>query len=130
MPLAWHPGLAVGVPEIDAQHRKLLDLANDLEAALDEGRDATALAAIARRMQDYTRYHFAAEEKRMDFACYPDAAAHKAEHAVFIAQARALDPALDIPAASPRQVLAFLRDWLVTHISGTDKTLGAFLQGM
>lgn len=130
MPLTWHQGLAVGVPEMDGQHRKLLDLINDLEAALDAGRDPESLGDIARRMQDYARYHFATEEKRMAYACYPDTEAHRAEHASFIAQAQALDPSRDIPAASPRLVLEFLRNWLVTHISGTDKTLGAFLQGM
>ena len=129
MPLSWHQGLAVGVPEMDGQHKKLLDLINDLEAALDQG-EGSDLLGIARRMQDYARYHFATEEKRMAFACYPDADSHRAEHASFIAQAAALDPARDIPPGSPRQVLEFLRTWLVTHISGTDRTLGAFLQGM
>ena len=125
MPVAWSDGLSVGIAEIDGQHRKLLGLMNGLEAALGHGRDAAALDRIARQMADYARYHFAAEERRMDYALYPDAAAHKAEHAEFRAEAESL-----LAAGRPGPALDFLRGWLLTHIQGTDRKLGAFLQGM
>lgn len=130
MPVYWYDGLSVGNAEIDGQHKKLLDMINDLESALAKKQGYPELGDIARRMQDYARYHFSTEEKHMEFARYPEKAAHLAEHEVFIERAMGLSFTPDDTGNHPQKVLEFLRDWLITHIHGTDKLLGAFLQGM
>jgi hemerythrin-like metal-binding protein len=130
MPAVWHDSFSIGIPEIDGQHKKLLGLINDLESALLRKQGDAALRDIARRMQEYARFHFATEEKYMANARYPETGQHLDQHAVFCERATALSFSPDDPENHPLQVLTFLSDWLVTHIHGTDKKLGAYLQGM
>ena len=130
MPVVWRDSFCIGIPEIDGQHRKLLGLINDLEAALLHKQGDAALGDIARRMREYARFHFATEEKYMAGANYPETEQHLAQHAVFTERAAALDGTPGDPENHPLQVLTFLSDWLLVHIHGTDKKMGAYLQGM
>ncbi len=130
MPAVWRDSFAIGIPEIDGQHKKLLGLINDLEAVLLQKQGDAAFADIARRMQDYARFHFVTEEKYMESAGYPETEEHLAQHAVFTVRAAALRFSPDDPENHPLKLLAFLSDWLLVHIHGTDKKMGAFLSGM
>ncbi len=61
---------------------------------------------------------------------YPETNLHKAAHDDFIIKAAVTDKALSTnERADHSDVFRFLADWLNAHIMGTDRKLGAFLNG-
>ena len=132
MPLMeWNDKLSVGIGTIDTDHQKLVSMANELFEAMRNAKGKEALGRILDGLVGYTKTHFAREESYMGKHLYPAATGHKAEHAAFV------KTVLDVQAkyhagetaVLSMQVLNFLRDWLVKHIQGSDRALGAFLQG-
>jgi hemerythrin len=125
---AWQKGLNVGVPEIDAQHRRLFQLAANLQSAMLARKPRSLLDPVLSNLIVYTSGHFANEEELMLRHSYPDYAAHKAEHDRLVAKALALQHDADIGNDRPGlEVLDLLKEWLERHVRGADKTMGAFL---
>jgi hemerythrin len=61
----------VGIPEIDKEHRQLLDRYNALVQALDEGEDVTAFGLSFYSLVLLARKHFRNEEWMMQDLGYP-----------------------------------------------------------
>lgn len=77
----WRPEFELGVPEVDAQHRRLVELLNGA-FALTGARNGTAerVAAAVEDLLKHTLDHFADEERLMASAGYPDLEDHKGAH--------------------------------------------------
>lgn len=129
-PITWHPGLHIGIPEIDEQHEKLTGMINELCLAYAEGRDKAVLSEIIIGVSDYAGYHFDAEEKRMREAADPEIEAHLAQHREFLGRSIGfLLSFVDGREELTVEVLDYLTGWWVAHITGTDKNLGRYLAG-
>src|SRR5271154_72788 len=76
----WKEEYSVDHAEIDTQHKRLFQLAGDLHSAMTEGKGKAALSTTLNSLIEYTKHHFACEEKLMQKHHYPDYAAHKAFH--------------------------------------------------
>ncbi len=127
--ISWSDSYSVNVPKIDAQHKKLFVLINDLHEAMSQGKGKDALGAILDGLLDYTRVHFADEEKMLAKVNYPDLPAQKAEHAAFILKISELQTDFRAgKAAMTMPVMAFLKDWLVNHILKNDKKYAPFMK--
>jgi hemerythrin len=125
----WDPRYSVEIAELDRQHQKLFALLNELYDALQDGQGPEIAGKVLERVMDYTVYHFAQEEMMFDQHGYPDADAHRAEHAKLTAQAKELAQRLRSREAEvPVATLKFLCDWLSKHILGSDKKYAPFLQ--
>lgn len=127
--IEWTENLSVGVTLINDQHKQLIDIINDLHSAMKSGQSKNVLDDILKRLLEYTKYHFSAEEKLMDQYSYPAAMAHKKKHTdltedvvKMIKKNEAGGPAQSV------MVLSFLKDWLSDHILQTDKAFGTYLQ--
>lgn len=129
MPLiSWNESLSVGVAEIDQQHQKLIAIINDLNDAMRQGKSKDVMSKIISGLISYTQTHFGTEENYFAKFQYPDTAAHKAEHAKFVAKAVDFRSGFDSGKIGLSvEVLNFLSDWLTNHIKGTDKKYGPFL---
>jgi len=126
--VTWDESYAVGVGEIDEQHKRLFELANELEEACANQCSFGDIMRAVEEFTEYTRIHFATEEKFMAALQYEEQEEHVEEHMVcsmcavdFFGQAIEGDPEL------PRQFLAYVMDWLKVHIKGRDKGLGNFI---
>lgn len=115
---------------MDAQHRKLVDLLNQLETAMQKGKGREVVGQVLGELIRYTQTHFLSEESLMAAHRFPDLAAHKIEHAKLTQRVVKFKTdfdggkvALTIP------VLSFLEDWLVNHIQGHDKVYGKVIAG-
>jgi len=84
--IEWSNEISVGIEEIDAQHRVLVDLLNEIHEAIQQGRTLEVTKGIVDRLDEYTRVHFAVEESLMRILHYPDYERHKEEHEKLIAQ--------------------------------------------
>ena len=130
MPLFhWKRSYEIGVNEIDMQHRQLVGMINELFEAMKEGQGPTVVDEILDQLVDYVQLHFSTEERYMQTHYYPDLEEHERQHldmtrhvVELIASHRA-GKGVKTP-----DLMNFLRDWLVDHISVEDKKFGAFLK--
>jgi hemerythrin len=129
MPLmTWTAALSVGHPEMDRQHKNLMDLVNDLHDRMLSGQANAALADVLDRLVQYTQSHFAAEERLLARAGYPGLASQRAEHQALTQQVvKFRDECRNGRVALSVHVSRFLKDWLQTHIVGEDKKYTAYV---
>lgn len=128
MPLIqWSNEYSVKVGEIDQQHQKLIVMINDLNDAMLQGKGKEVLSKIIDGLIAYTQAHFSKEELYFDKYKYPDAAAHKEEHAAFVKKVSEFRESFKKNSMNLTiNVMDFLSDWLKKHICGTDKKYSAF----
>ncbi len=129
MPLiSWNDTLSIGVEVVDGQHKKMIEMVNELHAAMKAREGYAVLNLIFMGLADYTKTHFSTEEDIMLSHEYPEYAAHKKEHEDLIAQVAELRKRADRKELNITiDLLHFLRDWVKNHIMNTDKKLGNFL---
>ena len=70
--IEWSNELSVGIEEIDAQHKVLVDLLNQTHGAIQQRHIAQVTNDIIDQLSEYTRVHFAVEESLMRILHYPD----------------------------------------------------------
>lgn len=120
--IQWSDALSVGIPQLDAQHKRLIDLVNSLHEAMARGAANQIVGEVLSDLISYTVTHFQTEEKSLRDTAYPAYAQHKAEHERLVKQVNDLKKRFDGGQASLSvQIQGLLRDWLVNHIRGTDK---------
>ncbi len=125
--LEWSDALSVGIEEIDAQHKVLIDLLNELHTAVLDHHGSAECRVVLDRLAEYTRVHFAVEESLMRIFAYPDYEAHRHEHEMLTAQVVELQKKLDSgKTAITFELLHFLRGWLAGHILQSDKHYGPY----
>jgi hemerythrin len=79
--IEWDEEMNVGIPEIDEEHRPIIQLINELNRSITEGKSP---AEIKRRLQlivDDAVRHFSQEEILFQEWQYPDSAGHARMHA-------------------------------------------------
>ncbi len=127
--MTWNERYSVGIARIDAEHRKLVDLINELYAAILAGREDSVTGKVLNGLAAYTLSHFATEEGLMKRYAYPGYAPHKVEHDKLVAQVKQLQQELSTGKTKVSQeVLTFLQRWLIGHMLGMDKKYSGFLQ--
>lgn len=123
MPLiTWGKELEIGVGIIDKQHHGWVDLLNELDVALVEGRGLEQVAVTLNELVEYTHAHFRTEEALMAKHGYEDLPMHRREHRVFTDQIEIFRDRIELgqPALS-LEVMQYMRGWLVEHITGSDR---------
>ncbi len=126
--LEWDDTLSVQVEEIDDDHRKLVALFNELEAAVARGDDPLYLEALLEELIAATEWHFRHEERLMLRHGYPEQEAHSKEHRELVNALRALHrERLQQGRPLAEADVEHLEHWLTGHILGSDMELGAWL---
>lgn len=126
--LPWSNMFAVGVQEIDNQHRKLVEILNRLGDAGGGANGAALQNQILDELTEYTVYHFSTEERLMAQHAYEGTAKHTEEHKKLVNAVKALHVRRANGETLPfDELMIFLRDWLTNHIMGSDKALGVGL---
>ena len=122
--LTWDSTLSVQIPEIDDDHRKLVELFNILSQSVEQGDAAEYINAVLDELICLTTWHFRHEERLMLKYAYSGIAEHKKEHAELIDSAKQLQQEGKLIST---ENIEFLEHWLTGHILGTDMELGSFL---
>jgi hemerythrin len=118
----WKETLSVGVAEFDTQHKRWLEIINELHEAMRVGKGKDILEQVFRELVQYTRVHFSAEEKYLTSTKYPAFTQHKALHDQLTAKILDFQKQLQAgKVALTLQVMNTLKDWLVNHIMEEDK---------
>jgi len=126
--MTWKDAYSVGIASIDQQHKKLIDLINVLDGALQQGKSKEILDSLLADLVSYCATRFATEEKLMRENNYPDFQSHREKHRKMTAKVLALQKDVKQGKAMvSMEVMKFLQQWLDKHILGTDKKYSTFL---
>lgn len=117
----WGPQYSVGVPKMDQQHMRLVDLINELYSALKSGKARNAQASILDGLISYTREHFAKEEALLRLHKFEGLAEQEKMHRGFEAKVAGYQRKILAGESLGVDAMNFLKDWLVNHIQKTDK---------
>jgi hemerythrin len=131
MAIEWKPDLAVGVKEIDDQHKELFSKIASLFDACNVGKGKEQIDSTIEYLQEYVVLHFNSEEKLQKQYNYPEYINHKAQHDQFIKDFLALKETIEKDGISGFLIIKLnktLVDWLINHIRKTDKVFGTFLK--
>jgi len=125
--IKWAYGMSVNVKEFDAHHKKLVEMLNNLYAAMNAQHGNDVIGKILNELIDYTQYHFAAEEKLFDTYDYPGKQKQKQAHDNFAQKLLEFQEKFNTGNAVVDVLLMnFLKSWLTTHIMGDDKEYSLF----
>jgi hemerythrin-like metal-binding protein len=125
----WSTANSVYLPEIDAEHRALYRLGNELHKALPAGADAARLQPILANLLESAEQHFRHEERLMQAIHYTAFAWHKGQHDAMRKKARAMARRVTAgDLAATGELLTFLSEWLRGHIGVADRMMGARLR--
>jgi len=133
--LHWSPHFKVGIQIMDEQHLRLIDIANELYHGVLASRyvwvtEEESDAYFRQGMHDavdYVTHHFVTEESLMHTFEWPGYAFHKSEHERY---ARAVLECVQRFEHGNKlaglEFVRYLRDWLLHHVSITDKDFASF----
>jgi hemerythrin len=127
--IEWTTALELGLPEIDAQHRRLVAITNDLDDAMRRGKGRYALSNILDALSSYTATHFQTEEGYFSRCAYPGAGDHVREHNDFVS--RVYNFWLEFAGGRKdlsADMMDFLSGWLQQHIMIRDRKFVDYLK--
>ena len=125
----WRKEFSVDIGSVDAQHQNLFAIAGELYSAMMAGQSKAAMGKILDRLVQYTKMHFAHEERLMQTHGYPGLEAHKAEHQALTSKVLKFQEEFQQGQVNISvQLLQFLRNWLEGHIKGSDRRYSPFLK--
>ena len=126
--LVWKDDYSVGIEAMDNDHKKLLNLINQLQTATDYYTGQEFEKKALDELVDYTKTHFSREETLMQENNYAELEDHKEQHRLMIAKVDELLKAYENnPEVAIKDALDYLKNWLIRHINGTDKEYGKVL---
>lgn len=126
--IEWDSKLALGIGKIDEQHRKLIQMTQELEEAVSDHYAGEVIEDIVTNLFNYAQVHFETEEELFHRFLYPEKEMHELEHRRFIAKTFEFKEKLD--ARHPRlylELLNFLAGWILSHIEVTDRRYTGFM---
>jgi hemerythrin len=118
-----------GIELIDREHKRLFDIAESAYQLLQNDFIADKYdeaIALLQELIDYTKTHFADEEKYMEETGYRRILSQKVMHKEFIDKLDSIDMN-DVdadPVHTINEILKFLNDWLIEHILKMDMLIG------
>lgn len=126
--IEWSDDLSIGIPEIDEQHKVLVELLNNLHSAIVHRKAKDEIGETLDHLIEYTRVHFATEESVMNLFKYPEFEEHRKEHQKLIDEVADLKQRYDAGTQNlTMELLHFLKTWLQNHIIYSDKKAGDFI---
>jgi len=120
----------VGIPEIDNEHKTLIDQIDVLYHAMKEGHGETEIEKTLDFIEGYVHTHFRHEEALYKKYNYPGLADHHRIHEGFRVEIKAYRREILSKPITPSvaiEVNKILMDWLRHHIGNEDKKASKFL---
>ncbi len=116
----WNERLLLGVDVMDQEHQILVEKINALVTELEHNSGASQILHAFDDMAQYTVSHFKDEEKFMESFQYPQLNSHKKIHEKLLAQVGNYRQEILNQQLDAKVLVAFLRNWLISHIMGVD----------
>lgn len=131
MAIQWRDSYAIGIKEIDDQHKMLFDAIDKLFTACNQGKGKEEVGNTLKFLEDYTIVHFTDEQKLHAKHDYPERINHRNVHDNFLKTFKDLKKQFDAEGASVlfiSTVNKTVLDWLIKHIGSMDKAFAAYVK--
>jgi hemerythrin-like metal-binding protein len=126
--LKWTKKYSVGVKAMDDQHITLVEILNELHAAMLKGKAQSVAGPLFKKLTDFALKHFTDEEALLEAASYPKLTKQREAHCV---ESRKLGEFVACYEKGDQtmypQLLRFLDNWLRDHMLGDDKEYTAWM---
>ena len=127
--IQWDNSMSVGVASLDAQHQKLIDIINTLHTAMRSGHGKEVVVRTLVELKEYTRIHFADEERLLKLYQFPALQDQIDRHKWFVEKLTSFQRATEAgELATPIELMDFLSNWLVRHIQKSDMAYSELLR--
>ena len=124
----WREDYSVNIVSIDKQHRRMIELINQLHDSVTPKQEKEMLGSVLSQLVSYTKNHFKTEEALMRTYKYPGLEAHKAEHQTLVKRVAGFRKRYEAGKLTDVfDLSSFLMGWLEGHILGTDKKYSPYL---
>jgi methyl-accepting chemotaxis protein/hemerythrin len=128
--MPWTKEIEIGIPEIDTQHKKLIDLINKLYDSMKANQGVENLLHLYDELVEYTIYHFDFEEDFISKKGYTHVPNHRQLHENLKADVAAQrEKFANGESVIGFNLLSFLEDWIRTHIMIQDRKYADFILG-
>lgn len=119
--MKWTPAMSVGVPELDADHRVLMKIIDELALNSENPACTKDLRRCLHALLHYAEFHFGREETVMVACGFPAFDHHKEEHQAFTRLMQDLALHFDDEVAPATRIVndelqEYLKDWWNHHI--------------
>ena len=124
--IEWTSDFALGIDEIDEQHRALVGMINALDSSTHEKYSPEKMRKLLGELSDYVRDHFGFEERLMaGGGCTQEfVTRHCGEHAYFRSVLRDLTADFESGRRSITvPLIEYLVHWLLHHIAVVDRAM-------
>ncbi len=127
----WDEALELHLPAMDAQHRHLVELLNELYEEWMTGTRRDHLQPLVERLSECMRDHLIQEEELMRTYNYPGLDVHKQQHEWLNDElARWMKDFHSGKSLLSPQSVRLLKDWLGEHINVADREMANYLHKM
>jgi hemerythrin len=124
----WSPENEVFLAQVDAEHRDLFRIADELQQAV-AGNVLPAVKQQMRRLVDHAEEHFSHEEWLMQSVKYSSYDWHKQQHDTARRRLKLFVPLIESGNVEAADVFfEFLEGWLQDHTSLTDRMMAAHVR--
>jgi hemerythrin-like metal-binding protein len=120
--ITWSGKYSVGVKNLDDQHKEVINLLNELHAAMLKGQAQSVAGVLLPKIQRHAKEHFSTEERLMESTKFSGLAEHRAEHQAlvakideFVARHKRGDSTVYL------ELLNFMRNWMTHHMQKVDQ---------
>lgn len=115
-----------GIGLIDDEHKELFRIIGEVHRIIHDEFIADKydeIVYLLEELKNYTKFHFADEEKYMQSIQYEGLAAQQRAHDAFVARLEEMDfqQIEGHQQETLEEILEFLTDWLINHILNSDK---------
>jgi len=131
--LHWDESLAVGIFEIDNDHKAMIEQLQSLIEAYHTGKADHKILELFGFLENYVDKHLSLEEQYMEKYNYPDYDEHKRQHEEFKDHCCALRDEYKDKGGTTRLVILvkqMLVDHFTTHVSTVDKKMAEFFKSV
>lgn len=130
--IQWTPSFSVGNAVLDADHRKLIDILNQIYDAWSANTSPRELGRLFDELMDYTDGHFSREEAKLSARDYADLDRHHAAHErlrELVHAFRSRHLAGQQADTLTEEMAKFLKSWLLNHILEEDMKYRSLFTG-
>ena len=128
--IIWNDAFSVGSQPLDDQHKKWFELYNEVRLCsmkADESEHVKRVSGALKKMIDYAGEHFRSEEAYMKEIGFPGLADHALVHRRFVETVdRLCRDFSQGKQVSCEQILEFVKEWLLGHVAGEDRSYASF----
>lgn len=131
MEILFDDNLITGNETIDAQHKELISRIDAFVRACEESDSKVKAIKMLDYLDEYTQFHFSAEEELQKNVNYPELSKHHDKHEEFKATIKDLYDYLDEHEGPNDQFIELVKtkviDWLFGHIKTFDRSVAEYI---